>query len=77
MALLTITINDPVPGFESPVSELAYVRRALAEAEKELIQGHGKGITTGTIFSCDAAGRPHAELGSWSYNSSATSSIRR
>jgi hypothetical protein len=67
MAVLTITINDPV--FEKKSSEVAYLRGVLRTLEMEI--GRGRGIvTSGTILGTNPAGTPNTSLGSWTYTAS-------
>jgi hypothetical protein len=69
MAVLTITINDPV--FDKKSSEVAYLRGVLRTLEMELGRGQGT-VTSGAILGTNAAGTPNSSLGSWTYTPSAS-----
>jgi hypothetical protein len=69
MAVLTITINDPV--FEKKSSEVAYLLRVLQILGSELGRGQGN-TTSGTIIGTNGAGVANTSLGSWTYAASAS-----
>ena len=69
MAVLTITITDPV--FEKKSSEVNYLLKVLDHLEMELGRGRGN-ITSGTIIGTNQAGVPNSSLGSWTYIPSAS-----
>jgi hypothetical protein len=67
MALLTVTITDPLLDRKS--AEAAYIQRALDEVEKEVRRGNGT-VTSGTILSYTNGLGP-TSMGSWTYTPSA------
>jgi hypothetical protein len=68
MALLTVTINDPLLDRKS--AEVAYIKRALDEVVKEVGRGNGT-VTSGTILSYTTSLNAPTALGSWTYTPSA------
>ena len=68
MAILTLTINDPL--LQSRAAEVGYIQNAVAIAMQEIGGAQGN-RTSGTILGMNSTSQANSSLGSWTYTSSA------
>jgi hypothetical protein len=69
MSIFVLSINDP--SIASKHAEVAFIRRAVDEAMREIGRGNGT-VTSGSIIGQSATGVPNTSLGSWTYSPSAS-----
>jgi ribosome maturation factor RimP len=69
MAVLTVTITDPV--FEKKSSEVAYLARVLENVAATLQRSQGN-ITSGNVLGVSSSGVPNTIVASFTYVASGT-----